>query len=61
MRPWFSRRWIIQEVALADDSVPRTIICGDIALSRKQLASVAYRMASSGIIALVSGPSTCKP
>ncbi|KAK4118543.1 hypothetical protein N657DRAFT_659552 [Parathielavia appendiculata] len=47
-----------EEVALADDNVPRTIICGDIVLSWKQLASVAYRMGSYGIITLLSGQST---
>ncbi|KAH6641060.1 heterokaryon incompatibility protein-domain-containing protein [Chaetomium tenue] len=54
-RPWFDRRWIIQEVTLADDSVPRLAICGEIEFSWNQLASVAYRLASYGITPLLAG------
>ncbi|KAK4099596.1 HET-domain-containing protein [Parathielavia hyrcaniae] len=58
MRPWFNRRWIIQEVALADGAVPRTVICGDVEFPWNELASVAYRMACYGITTLLAGLST---
>jgi hypothetical protein len=57
-RPWFERRWIIQEVTLAEDSVPRLAICGDVEFSWSDLAAVTYRMASYGIVHLVAGVST---
>ncbi|KAH6850650.1 heterokaryon incompatibility protein-domain-containing protein [Chaetomium sp. MPI-CAGE-AT-0009] len=57
-RPWFDRRWIIQEVTLADDSVPRLAICGHFEFSWTHVASVAYRLASYGITPLLAGMST---
>ncbi|KAK3297376.1 heterokaryon incompatibility protein-domain-containing protein [Chaetomium fimeti] len=57
-RPWFDRRWIIQEVTLADDSVPRLAICGHFEFSWNDLAAVAYRLASYGITPLLAGMST---
>ncbi|KAL2172468.1 hypothetical protein VTG60DRAFT_5222 [Thermothelomyces hinnuleus] len=57
-RPWFDRRWIIQEVTLADDTVPRLAICGDVEFSWNDLASVAYRIAAYGIPPLLAGLST---
>ncbi|KAK4157159.1 heterokaryon incompatibility protein-domain-containing protein [Chaetomidium leptoderma] len=63
-RPWFDRRWIIQEVALADDSVPRLAMCGDMEFSWNDLASVAYRLAAYGIsqsLAGMSATNSCAP
>ncbi|AEO62078.1 hypothetical protein MYCTH_2131264 [Thermothelomyces thermophilus ATCC 42464] len=43
--------FVIQEVALADDGVPRLAICGDIEFAWEDLARVAYRLGvSSGNI-----------
>ncbi|KAL2163029.1 hypothetical protein VTH06DRAFT_6865 [Thermothelomyces fergusii] len=58
LRRWFDRRWIIQEVTLADDRVPRLVICGDVEFSWNDLASVAYRIAAYGITPLLAGLST---
>ncbi|AEO56518.1 hypothetical protein MYCTH_2058464, partial [Thermothelomyces thermophilus ATCC 42464] len=57
-RPWFDRRWIIQEVTLADDTVPRLAICGHVEFSWNDLASVACRIAAYGIPPLLAGLST---
>ncbi|KAL2197703.1 heterokaryon incompatibility protein-domain-containing protein [Corynascus similis CBS 632.67] len=57
-RPWFDRRWIIQEVTLADDTVPRLAICGDVEFSWKDLASVAFRIGAYGIAPSIAGMST---
>ncbi|KAL2017902.1 hypothetical protein VTK56DRAFT_1558 [Thermocarpiscus australiensis] len=54
-RPWFDRRWIIQEVVLADDSVPRVAICGGIEFPWEDLASVAYRIGSYMITPVIAG------
>ena len=59
-RPWFDRRWIIQEVTLADDSVPRLAMCGDGEFPWNDLASVAYRIAAYGIAPIIAGLSTRK-
>lgn len=59
-RPWFERRWIIQEVTLADEKVPRLAMCGDIEFSWNDLASVAYRLVSYSILPLLAGLSTRK-
>ncbi|KAK4122193.1 hypothetical protein N657DRAFT_493824 [Parathielavia appendiculata] len=57
-RPWFSRRWIIQEIAPADDTVPRTVIYGHIKFPWKELAGVAYSIACYGIKTLLAGLAT---
>ncbi|KAK3385781.1 heterokaryon incompatibility protein-domain-containing protein [Podospora didyma] len=54
-RPWFDRRWIIQEVSLSGAAVPTLIICGDVELMWNDLASVAYRLAAYSIVPLISG------
>ncbi|KAH7119300.1 heterokaryon incompatibility protein-domain-containing protein [Dactylonectria macrodidyma] len=55
LRPWFERKWIIQEVAMAPDDVPRLMICGDIELSWSDLASLAYRLCAYGVMWSVCG------
>jgi hypothetical protein len=60
-RPWFGRRWIIQEVTLADDKVPRLAVCGDVEFVWNDLATVAYRMACYPITPLLVGMSSSKP
>jgi hypothetical protein len=59
-RPWFDRRWIVQEVTLADDSVPRIAMCGNIEFSWNDMASVAYRLGVYGITPLLAGMSASK-
>lgn len=60
-RPWFDRRWIIQEVAMAPDHVPRTVICGqDVEFDWADLASICYRIGAYGLIASISGLSPRK-
>lgn len=54
-KPWFGRRWIIQEVALADNNVPRLAICGAIKFAWEDLASVAYRLGSSSVLVPMCG------
>ncbi|KAL1842768.1 hypothetical protein VTJ49DRAFT_4253 [Mycothermus thermophilus] len=58
LRPWFGRRWVIQETALADNNVPRLAICGDIEFSWDDLASVAYRLGSYSLLCIMCGLST---
>ncbi|KAK3313959.1 heterokaryon incompatibility protein-domain-containing protein [Apodospora peruviana] len=54
-RPWFNRRWIIQEVAMAPEHVPRTCICGEIEFSWTDLADIAYRIGSHGLGSSIAG------
>ncbi|KAL2179701.1 uncharacterized protein P884DRAFT_318282, partial [Thermothelomyces heterothallicus CBS 202.75] len=56
-RPGFGLRWVIQEVALADDGVPRLAICGDIDFAWEDLARVAYRLGVYGITTILSAQS----
>ncbi|KPM35593.1 hypothetical protein AK830_g10990 [Neonectria ditissima] len=56
-RPWFERKWIIQEVIMADDSVPRLMLCGELQLSWEDLASIAYRLSAYGLVTSISGQS----
>ncbi|KAM7205118.1 Heterokaryon incompatibility protein (HET) domain containing protein [Naviculisporaceae sp. PSN 640] len=61
-RPWFDRRWIIQEVAMAPDHVPRKVICGqDIEFDWSDLASICYRIGSYGMLASIAGFSAVNP
>jgi hypothetical protein len=50
-RPWFHRKWIIQETALAQEA---TIVCGDITLPWKDLATLAMRITQVGAQTLLS-------
>lgn len=59
-RPWFERKWIIQEVVMAKGTVPRTMVCGDIQLPWDDLASVAYRLGSYGLLSSLCGLLVCK-
>ncbi|KAK3303226.1 heterokaryon incompatibility protein-domain-containing protein [Chaetomium strumarium] len=54
-RPWFGRRWIIQEVVVADDTVPRVAICGDLEFPWQDLASVAYIIGSYCLYPIIAG------
>ncbi|KAH7124829.1 heterokaryon incompatibility protein-domain-containing protein [Dactylonectria estremocensis] len=55
LQPWFERKWIIQEVVMAPDDIPRLMICGDIELSWSDLASLAYRLCAYGITWSICG------
>ncbi|KAM7196347.1 Heterokaryon incompatibility protein (HET) domain containing protein [Rhypophila sp. PSN 637] len=60
--PWFDRRWIIQEVAMAPDDVPRRALCGDdIEFDWQDLASICYRIGSYGLIYSIAGLSAINP
>ncbi|KAJ3533159.1 hypothetical protein NM208_g4422 [Fusarium decemcellulare] len=48
-RPWFGRKWIIQEVVMAPAEVKRLMICGDIELSWPKVADIAYRRGAYGV------------
>ncbi|KAH7026620.1 heterokaryon incompatibility protein-domain-containing protein [Microdochium trichocladiopsis] len=56
-RPWFDRKWIIQEVLMAPEDVPRTLISGDLELPWESLASLGYSMAAYGMTVSASGMS----
>jgi hypothetical protein len=45
-RPWFQRRWIIQETAFAQEAI---VVCGEIVFPWKDLAAVAIRVAQLGL------------
>lgn len=60
LKPWFERKWIIQEVVMAPDSIPRVINCGGIELSWFDLASVSYRICAYGALWPLSGLSVRK-
>ena len=49
-RPWFRRKWIIQEIALARDA---TVVCGEIVFPWKNLSALALQIAQLGIISLL--------
>lgn len=51
-RPWFRRKWIVQEVCLADDVL---VACGRITFPWTHLAEVAYNALASGILQLILG------
>ncbi|KAL2146799.1 hypothetical protein VTI28DRAFT_2280 [Corynascus sepedonium] len=55
--PWFDRRWVIQEVVLANDHVPRLAIWGDIEFAWEDLAKVAYRLAAYNLYLVLAGQS----
>ncbi|KAH7109241.1 heterokaryon incompatibility protein-domain-containing protein, partial [Dactylonectria estremocensis] len=55
LQPWYERKWIIQEVVMAPDDIPRLMICGDIELSWPDLASLAYRLYAYGVMFSVCG------
>ncbi|KAK5657904.1 hypothetical protein OQA88_2453 [Cercophora sp. LCS_1] len=54
-RPWFDRRWVIQEMALSDESVPRVGMCGDLEFSWDELGGIASRLGSYCILPLIAG------
>jgi hypothetical protein len=58
-RPWFDRRWIIQEVASSADHVQRLAICGDVEFAWDDLARVAYRLTAYALT-LITGISAGK-
>lgn len=60
LRPWFERKWIIQEVAMAPNSIPRLMMCGDIELSWSSLASLNYRISAYGAVWPLCGLSVGK-
>jgi hypothetical protein len=49
-RPWFRRKWIIQETVLARET---TVVCVEIVFPWKDLAAVALRIAQLGIVSLL--------
>lgn len=60
LKPWFERKWIIQEVVMAPDNIPRLILCGSFRLSWFDLASINYRICAYGGLWYLSGLSVRK-
>ena len=54
-RPWFDRKWIIQEVMLAPDQVERLVVCGTIEFSWSDLTDITYRIVGFGILGSLAG------
>ncbi|CAK7213087.1 hypothetical protein SBRCBS47491_001683 [Sporothrix bragantina] len=52
VRPWFRRKWIIQEVCLAQDAI---VYCGNITFPWADLAYVAYNTMASGVLQIIMG------
>ncbi|KIH86519.1 hypothetical protein SPBR_08203 [Sporothrix brasiliensis 5110] len=51
-RPWFRRKWVVQEVCLAQDIL---VACGRITFPWAHLAEVAYNTAAGGILLQILG------
>ncbi|CAK7211580.1 hypothetical protein SCUCBS95973_001163 [Sporothrix curviconia] len=51
-RPWFRRKWVIQEVCLAKDAI---VYCGNITFPWSTLAYVAYNTMASGVLLMIVG------
>jgi hypothetical protein len=50
-RPWFRRKWVIQETVLAREA---TVICGEIVFPWKNLAALALRLTQLGLVSLLT-------
>ncbi|KAL1902496.1 hypothetical protein Sste5346_001477 [Sporothrix stenoceras] len=51
-RPWFRRKWIVQEVCLAQDIL---VACGRVTFPWAHLAEVAYNTMAAGILQVILG------
>ncbi|CAK7204240.1 hypothetical protein SEUCBS139899_006995 [Sporothrix eucalyptigena] len=57
-RPWFRRKWVIQEVCLAKDAV---VVVGNITFPWAHLAEVSYNTMASGVLQLILGNTSLLP
>lgn len=55
-RPWFRRKWIVQEVALAKET---TMYAGGIEVLWSELSALCYKLESLGLVDYVTNSHTC--